>query len=42
MKYIKEIKVDNVDEYEIGSEITLDILTAGDHVDVHGISKGKG
>lgn len=41
-KYIKEIKVDNVDEYEIGSEITLDILTAGDHVDVHGVSKGKG
>lgn len=41
-KYIKEIRVNNVDEYEIGSEITLDILTAGDHVDVQGISKGKG
>lgn len=41
-KYIKEIKVDNTDEYEIGSEITLETLVAGDHVDVHGISKGKG
>lgn len=41
-KYIKEIKVDNTDEYEIGSEITLETLVAGEHVDVHGISKGKG
>ena len=41
-KYVREIKVENPDEYEIGSEITLDVLTAGDHVDVHGVSKGKG
>ena len=41
-KYIKEIKVENPDDYEIGSEITLESLEAGAHVDVHGISKGKG
>ena len=41
-KYIKEIRVDNVDEYTIGQELTLDVLEAGDHVDVHGVSKGKG
>lgn len=41
-KYVREIKVENPDEYEIGSEITLDVLAAGDHVDVHGVSKGKG
>ena len=41
-KYVKEIKVENPDEYEIGSTITLDVLEAGDHVDVHGVSKGKG
>jgi len=41
-KYVKEIKVENSDEYEIGSTITLDVLEAGDHVDVHGVSKGKG
>lgn len=41
-KYVREIKVENPDEYEIGSEITLDVLNAGDHVDVHGVSKGKG
>ena len=41
-KYIKEIKVENTDEFEIGQEISLDVLEAGDHVDVHGVSKGKG
>lgn len=41
-KYVKEIKVENPDEYEIGSTINLDVLETGDHVDVHGVSKGKG
>lgn len=41
-KHLKEIKVENPDEYEIGKEISLEILNVGDHVDVHAISKGKG
>lgn len=41
-KHIKEIKIENPDKYEIGNEINLEILNAGDYVDVHGISKGKG
>ena len=41
-KYIKEIKVENPDEFEIGKEISLEVLEAGEHVDVHGVSKGKG
>lgn len=41
-KYLKEIKVDNVEEYEIGSKITVDAFTAEDRVDIQGISKGKG
>lgn len=41
-KYVKEIRVENPDEYEIGATITLDVLAAGDRVDVHGVSKGKG
>ena len=39
---LKEIKVDNVDEYEIGSEIDLTVFEDGDMVDVRGVSKGKG
>jgi large subunit ribosomal protein L3 len=39
---LKELRVENVGEYEIGSEIKADIFAAGDKVDVSGVSKGKG
>ena len=41
-KYLKEFKVDNPDEFEIGQEIYADVFEGGDFVDVTGISKGKG
>jgi large subunit ribosomal protein L3 len=42
-KHLREFKVDNVNEYEIGQEIKVgDMFQAGDRVDVTGISKGKG
>lgn len=39
---IKEFRLDNVDEYEVGQEIKADIFAAGDKIDVSGVSKGKG
>ena len=39
---LKEFRLDNIDEYEVGSEIKADVFSAGDKVDVSGISKGKG
>ena len=41
-RHLREIKVENLDEYEIGSKITEDAFTTEDRVDVQGISKGKG
>lgn len=41
-KYVKEIKVDNVDEFEVGQEIKVDVFEEGDKIDVVGTSKGKG
>lgn len=41
-KFLREFKVDNIDEYEVGKEIKIDIFQAGDKVDVVGTSKGKG
>lgn len=41
-KYLREIRVENVDEYEIGSKITVEAFTTEDTVDVQGTSKGKG
>jgi len=40
-KFVKEIKMDEV-EVEVGQEVKVDIFSAGDIVDVTGISKGKG
>ena len=42
LRYIREFRVDNVDDYEIGSELKLIYLPPGDIVDVVGTSKGKG
>ncbi|MDD6794910.1 MAG: 50S ribosomal protein L3 [Clostridiaceae bacterium] len=39
---LKEFRLENASEYEVGQEITADIFAAGDKVDVSGISKGKG
>lgn len=41
-RYLREFRVDNVEEFEVGQEIKVDVFEAGDKVDVTGISKGKG
>lgn len=42
-RHLKEIKVDNVDVYELGQVINVaDVFSVGDKVDVSGVSKGKG
>ena len=41
-KYLKEFRVENPDEFEIGQEFTVSEFAAGDFVDVIGTSKGKG
>ncbi len=43
LKYMKEIKVDDPDRFEIGSRVELEqIFREGDYVDVSGFAKGKG
>ncbi len=37
-----EFRVDSVDDFELGSEIKVDMFQQGQIVDVSGISKGKG
>lgn len=41
-KVLREIRVENIDEYEIGQELKADVFAEGDKVDVEGVSKGKG
>ncbi len=42
VKTLKEFKLDNAAELNIGDVIKADLFAAGDHVDVTGISKGHG
>ncbi len=41
-RFIRELKLENAEEYTLGSEIKADIFAAGDRVDATAISKGKG
>src|SRR5699024_11841193 len=41
-RFLREFRVEDSDEFEIGQEIKVDIFVEGDKVDVIGRSKGKG
>ena len=41
-RFVKEFKLDDAENYELGQKITVDIFEAGDKVDATAISKGKG
>ena len=41
-KRLVELRIDDVSTYSVGQEITVDILQAGDFIDVTGVSRGKG
>ncbi|GFN23047.1 MAG: 50S ribosomal protein L3 [Thermoanaerobacteraceae bacterium] len=41
-RFLRELRLANTAEYQVGQEIRADIFQPGDHVDVTGISKGKG
>ncbi|WP_018934211.1 50S ribosomal protein L3 [Gracilibacillus lacisalsi] len=41
-RFIREIRDVNLDEYDLGQEINVEVFEAGDKIDVTGTSKGKG
>ncbi|CCJ33311.1 50S ribosomal protein L3 [Caloramator australicus] len=41
-RFLKELRLEDVSAYEVGSEIKVDIFSEGEKVDVTGTSKGKG
>ena len=41
-RYVRELRLENIESFEIGQEIKADIFTEGDRVDISGVSKGKG
>ena len=41
-RYVRELKLENAEEFALGNEIKADIIEVGDRVDATAISKGKG
>ena len=41
-RYLRELRVDDIDSYQVGQEIKADIFAEGESVDVVGNSKGRG
>ncbi|MEI3240167.1 MAG: 50S ribosomal protein L3 [Lachnospiraceae bacterium] len=41
-RYVRELKLDNAEEYALGAEIKADAFAAGNKIDATAISKGKG
>ncbi|PGT81259.1 MULTISPECIES: 50S ribosomal protein L3 [Bacillaceae] len=41
-RFVKELREASLEQIEVGQEVKVDIFTAGEIVDVTGVSKGKG
>ena len=41
-KYLKEFRLEDTSSYEVGATVNAATFAAGDHVDVTGITKGRG
>lgn len=41
-RFVREFKLDDAENYTLGSEIKADVFAAGDKIDASAISKGKG
>lgn len=42
MRHLRELRVEDVDAYQVGQEIKADVFAQGEKVDVSGTSKGHG
>lgn len=41
-RYVRELKLENAEDYKLADEIKADVFAVGDRVDASAISKGKG
>ena len=41
-RYVKEVKADDINEFQVGQSLTVDVFQPGEFVDVTGRSKGRG
>ncbi len=41
-RYVRELRLDDAESYQVAQEIRADMFAVGDHVDATAVSKGKG
>ena len=41
-RYVKEVKVDDINQFQVGQSLTVDVFQPGERVDIIGRSKGRG
>lgn len=41
-RYLRELRLEDVSNYNVGDEIKADVFAVGDNIDASGISKGRG
>lgn len=41
-KYLRELRLEGAESFEVGQELKADVFAVGEKVDVSGVSKGKG
>ncbi|MDQ0286155.1 large subunit ribosomal protein L3 [Desulfofundulus luciae] len=42
LRFLRELRVENVEDYQVGQEIRADVFATGERVDVVGTSRGRG
>jgi large subunit ribosomal protein L3 len=42
LRVLREIRLKNVEDFQVGQKLLADVFAAGERVDVKGVSKGKG
>ncbi len=42
LRFLKEFKTDGVEDHEIGGQVTVDMFSVGERIDISAVSKGKG
>ena len=42
MRFVREFRLNDIESYEVGQEVKVDLFTVGDKIDIVGTSRGKG
>ena len=42
VRYLREFRVEDLDGFEVGKSLTVNLFEKGRHVDVQGVTKGRG